>query len=103
MSSVRHDGSQADPATIRLLDAREARRVAALPKADYRIILEPDDRNGSNTMETKVSATELAKNLADILNRVRYRGERFLIMRNGKAVANLGPPEGPPGITAAEL
>jgi antitoxin (DNA-binding transcriptional repressor) of toxin-antitoxin stability system len=54
-------------------------------------------------METKVTATELAKNLADILNRVRYRGERFLIMRNGEAVANLGPPEGPPGITAAEL
>lgn len=42
---------------------------------------------------TKVTATELARNLSDILNRVEYRGEHFIVERNGKAIARLGPPE----------
>jgi prevent-host-death family protein len=42
-------------------------------------------------METKITATELARSLSDILNRVRYRGERFLIERNGEPVATLTP------------
>ncbi|MPZ49196.1 MAG: hypothetical protein GEU75_07835 [Dehalococcoidia bacterium] len=43
-------------------------------------------------METKITATELARNLSDILNRVRYRGERFVVERNGEVVATLEPP-----------
>ena len=46
-------------------------------------------------METRITATELAKNLSDILNRARYKRERFIIQRNGDAVAVLGPPDVP--------
>ena len=42
-------------------------------------------------MQTRITATQLSKSLSDILNRVRYRGERFLIERNGEPVATLGP------------
>jgi prevent-host-death family protein len=42
-------------------------------------------------METRITATELAKSLSDILNRVRYRGERFRIERNGEPIATLVP------------
>jgi prevent-host-death family protein len=42
-------------------------------------------------METRITATELAKSLSDVLNRVRYKGERFLIERNGEPVATLAP------------
>ena len=40
---------------------------------------------------TIVTATELAKNLSDILSRVKYKGERFEVRRNGEVVALLGP------------
>ena len=54
-------------------------------------------------METKIRATELAKNLSDVLNRVRYRGERFVIERNGEPVAALLPGAAARGITVDEL
>jgi antitoxin (DNA-binding transcriptional repressor) of toxin-antitoxin stability system len=54
-------------------------------------------------METKITATELAKNLSDILNRIRYRGERFVVERNGEPVASLAPISAPPGITVQEF
>lgn len=40
---------------------------------------------------TKITATQLARSLSDILNRVDYRGERFEIQRNGKTIATLSP------------
>ncbi|MBI2767632.1 MAG: type II toxin-antitoxin system Phd/YefM family antitoxin [Chloroflexi bacterium] len=40
---------------------------------------------------TKITATELARNLSDVLNRVRYRGEHFIVERNGEVVAVLEP------------
>jgi prevent-host-death family protein len=43
-------------------------------------------------METTITATELAKGLSDVLNRVRYRNERFVVVRNGEPVATIGPP-----------
>jgi antitoxin (DNA-binding transcriptional repressor) of toxin-antitoxin stability system len=43
-------------------------------------------------VETRISATELARGLSNILNRVRRSGERFVIERNGETVAVLGPP-----------
>ena len=39
----------------------------------------------------KLNITDLARNLADFINRVSYRGERFVLYRGGKAVAELGP------------
>lgn len=43
------------------------------------------------TSPTIVTATELAKNLSDILNRVKYKGEEFEVRRNGETVALLRP------------
>jgi antitoxin (DNA-binding transcriptional repressor) of toxin-antitoxin stability system len=40
---------------------------------------------------TRITSTELARNLSDILNRARYKGEQFIIERNGETVATLGP------------
>ena len=55
-------------------------------------------------METRITATELAKSLSDILNRVRYKGERFLIERKGEPVATLAPAAPVPGdITMRKL
>jgi hypothetical protein len=42
-------------------------------------------------MVTRITSTELARNLSDILSRARYKRERFLIERNGETVATLGP------------
>jgi antitoxin (DNA-binding transcriptional repressor) of toxin-antitoxin stability system len=42
---------------------------------------------------TTITATQLAWSLSDVLNRVRYQGERFTIERNGEVVAVLGPTE----------
>ena len=54
-------------------------------------------------METKITATELARNLSTILNRVRYRGERFRVERNGEVVAILAPTEERKAITWGEF
>ena len=56
---------------------------------------------------SKISITHLARNLADIVNRVAYRGERFTVVRGRRPVAELVPaPRGRrladlPGILAA--
>jgi prevent-host-death family protein len=47
-------------------------------------------------MRTRISATELARKLGDVLSRVRYRGESFLVERNGTPVARLEPVAGAP-------
>jgi antitoxin (DNA-binding transcriptional repressor) of toxin-antitoxin stability system len=48
-------------------------------------------------MEHRISATELARKLGDVLGRVRYRGDSFVVERNGDAVARIAPlPEGSP-------
>ena len=54
-------------------------------------------------METTITATELSKRLSDVLNRVKYRGERFVVQRNGESVATIVPASGQPGITVREL
>jgi antitoxin (DNA-binding transcriptional repressor) of toxin-antitoxin stability system len=42
-------------------------------------------------MKNTVTATELARNVGDILARIRYRHESFIIERNGKAIARIVP------------
>jgi prevent-host-death family protein len=54
-------------------------------------------------MEQTITATELARSLSDLLSRVRYRGERFIIDRNGEPTAALVPVEAPISITWREL
>jgi antitoxin (DNA-binding transcriptional repressor) of toxin-antitoxin stability system len=40
----------------------------------------------------RISITHLARNLADVVNRVAYRGERFTVIRGGRPVVELVPP-----------
>lgn len=54
-------------------------------------------------MDTLITATDLAKNLSDILSHARYKGERFIIQRNGDAVAVLGPPDVPSPVSLREI
>ncbi len=42
-------------------------------------------------MEHRLSATELARKLGDVLGRIRYMGDTFLIERNGNPVARIVP------------
>jgi antitoxin (DNA-binding transcriptional repressor) of toxin-antitoxin stability system len=51
-------------------------------------------------MEHRISATELARKLGDVLGRVRYRGDSFIVERNGDAVARVMPL---PGDSATSL
>lgn len=39
----------------------------------------------------EISATEAARNFADLLDAVEHRGERFTIVRRGRPVAHLEP------------
>jgi len=55
------------------------------------------------TVETTITATELARNLSDILNRVRYRGESFRVERNGEVVAEIRPGAGVQVSTVADF
>ncbi len=54
-------------------------------------------------METTITATELARSLSDVLNRVRYRREKFSIVRNGELVATLAPATPDKSVTLREL
>ena len=51
---------------------------------------------------TKIlTVTEMARGFADYINRVAYRGERFILTRGNKPVAEIRPLSR--GITGAEL
>jgi antitoxin (DNA-binding transcriptional repressor) of toxin-antitoxin stability system len=50
-------------------------------------------------MEKRISATSLARNLGDILGRIRYQGESFTVERNGRPVARLTPVRGAQAVT----
>jgi antitoxin (DNA-binding transcriptional repressor) of toxin-antitoxin stability system len=57
-------------------------------KSDPDSVREPVSEYGA---ARRLSATEAARNFSELLNRVRYRGERFLIMRGGVAIGELKP------------
>jgi antitoxin (DNA-binding transcriptional repressor) of toxin-antitoxin stability system len=54
-------------------------------------------------MATTITATELARSLSDVLNRVRYRNESFVIQRNGETIATIVPPVPMRGVTLREI
>lgn len=54
-------------------------------------------------MDIRISATELARNVGDVLGRVRYRGDSFLVERNGEAVARVVPLVERPTATRGEV
>lgn len=53
-------------------------------------------------MEHRLSATDLARSVGEVLSRIRYRGDSFLIERNGEPVARIGPLEERPPATVRE-
>lgn len=52
-------------------------------------------------MSRKLSVTKMARNFAEYLNRVAYRGERFTLVRGGTPIAELVPV--PSGRTLGDL
>jgi antitoxin (DNA-binding transcriptional repressor) of toxin-antitoxin stability system len=42
-------------------------------------------------VDLTISATELARRLGDVLGRIRYRGDSFVVERNGEPVARITP------------
>jgi antitoxin (DNA-binding transcriptional repressor) of toxin-antitoxin stability system len=42
-------------------------------------------------MTTRVSATEAVRTFSDLLNRIRYRGEEFVVERAGEPVCRMSP------------
>jgi len=50
----------------------------------------------------RISATDLARSLGDVLARVRYRNDEFVVERNGEPVARLVPEAGASVTTLAE-
>ncbi|HYM13511.1 MAG TPA: hypothetical protein VEU62_22415 [Bryobacterales bacterium] len=53
-------------------------------------------------MDSHISATRAAREFSDLLNRVRYRGEEFVIERGGEPVCRLTPAR-PASFTLASL
>ena len=53
-------------------------------------------------MESYISATRAARTFSDLINRVRYRGEEFVIERGGEPVCRLVP-AGPRKFTVADM
>jgi antitoxin (DNA-binding transcriptional repressor) of toxin-antitoxin stability system len=53
-------------------------------------------------MESHISATRAARTFSDLLSRVRYRGETFVIERGGEPVGRLVPAS-PAPCTLAQL
>jgi antitoxin (DNA-binding transcriptional repressor) of toxin-antitoxin stability system len=47
-------------------------------------------------MKNTITATELVRGLGDVLARIRYRRESFIVERNGRAVARMVPVENEP-------
>ncbi len=54
-------------------------------------------------MEHRITATDLARRVGDILGRVRYRGDSFLVERNGELVARVVPVAENPPATLREV
>lgn len=53
-------------------------------------------------MKIRISASDAARGFSELLNRVHYRHESFIIARGGKAIGELVP-VAPPPFTIADL
>ena len=42
-------------------------------------------------MEKEITATEAVRDFSDLLNRIKFGGDHYIIKRGGKAVAYMGP------------
>jgi prevent-host-death family protein len=44
-------------------------------------------------MEREISSTEAVRNFSELLNKIKYRGDRYTVIRGGKPAASLVPVE----------
>lgn len=63
------------------------------------LVREPPSEYG---IARKVSATDASRNFSELLNRIRYRGENFIVMRGGQPICELRPAV-PTHFTGADL
>lgn len=54
-------------------------------------------------MENRLSATQAVRSFSELLNRIRYRGEEFVIERGGEALCRMTPATAPRRVTGREL
>ena len=54
-------------------------------------------------MKIRISTTEAARNLEECLARIKHTGERFVLTKNRRPVAELGPVSGTRGPTLRML
>jgi len=55
-------------------------------------------------MQAAISSTEAVRNFSELLNNIKYRGDRYTVIRGGKPAASLVPVEPiRSGATLAEL
>jgi len=54
-------------------------------------------------MATRVSATEAVRTFSDLLNRIRYRGEEFVVVRGGEPVCSMTPTTAPNRLSLRDL
>jgi len=52
---------------------------------------------------TRLTVTEAVRNFSEILGRVRFKGERFILVKGGKPVAELGPTDTAAPVHLGEL
>ncbi len=52
--------------------------------------------------KTRITATEAARKFSEILNRVKFKGESFIVERNGKPICEISPSESE-GLSTQEL
>jgi prevent-host-death family protein len=53
-------------------------------------------------MKSRISATEAARGFSELMNRVRYRGESFVVERRGKPICEILPAK-PPKFSGTDL
>jgi antitoxin (DNA-binding transcriptional repressor) of toxin-antitoxin stability system len=53
-------------------------------------------------MKSRISATDAVRSFSELMNRVRYRGESFIVERGGKPICEILPAR-PPNFSGAEL
>lgn len=77
------------------------------PRRRYEIVAGPEPHVAEVSAESlawprTISATEAARHFSDLVNRVGYRGERYIIERGGKAMCELVP-AGARGFTGGDF
>jgi prevent-host-death family protein len=82
------------------MKTRAARKTSVPPKA--RSTASKAVKNTPVPAKTRITATEASRKFSEILNRVAYKGESFIVERSGRPVCEIAPAE-KQGISTTEL